>query len=67
MFNRKPTDNKHTLAQKHESVLWVVAGGLFMLPSIFNEPNGAFIGIGIMFIVFGLVAKKKDSTSIDDK
>ncbi len=67
MLNRKSSDKQPTIAQKHEKVLWIVAGTLFILPSLFGEPNGAFIGIGIMFMIFGLAAKRKDKPSADDE
>jgi flagellar biosynthesis component FlhA len=67
MLKHKASDNQRTLAQKHEKVLWIVAGSLFILPSLFGEPNGAFIGIGMMFMIFGLAAKKKSPPSADDE
>lgn len=67
MLKHKSSDKQPTIAQKHEKVLWIVAGSLFILPSLFGEPNVASIGVGIMFMTFGLATKKTDNTSADDK
>ena len=57
---------KTPILQKHAPTLWIVAGALFFIPSFVNSANNqAPIGIGIMFIIFGIVfsIKKKTETA----
>jgi hypothetical protein len=51
---------KNRMLQKFAPILWIVAGVLFWLPSIIgSSKNPASIGVGIMFIIFGIVFFKK--------
>lgn len=51
---------RNPILHKFAPILWIVAGVLFLLPSIFNSSiNKTSIGIGIMFIIFGIVFSKK--------
>jgi hypothetical protein len=51
---------KKPILQKFAPALWIFAGVLFLLPSIFNSSiNTASIGVGIMFIIFGIIFFKK--------
>lgn len=47
--------------------LWIIAGVLFLLPGMFGSSNNpTSIGIGIMFIIIGVVTYwkgKSDTTS----
>ena len=43
-------------SKKTKGILWIVAGTLCLLPRLFSNGNGLSIGIGIMFIVFGIVS-----------
>ena len=36
--------------------LWIVAGTLCLVPRLFFNGGGLSLGIGIMFIVFGIVS-----------
>ena len=46
--------------QRYAPQLWILAGVLFLLPSIFGaSKNGASIGVGMMFIIFGIVFSKQ--------
>ena len=58
-MKKPPEKNKHIL-QRYAPILWILAGVLFLLPSIFgSSKNGGSIGVGIMFIIFGIVFAKK--------
>ncbi len=57
-------------SKKYAPVLWILAGVLFLLPSIFGSANPAFIGIGMMFIILGIVFSRKtkdDSSDPEDR
>jgi len=57
---KKPSENSKPILQRYAPILWVLAGVLFLLPSIFgSSKNGGSIGIGMMFIIFGIVFEKK--------
>jgi LPXTG-motif cell wall-anchored protein len=61
---------KNSIIQKHAPVLWIVAGVLFLLPSVFGSSNSqTSVGVGMMFIIFGIVffRKKKSDTSPSKK
>ena len=60
---------KKSILQRFAPALWIVAGVLFLLPSIFNSSGSqTSIGIGIMFIIFGIVfSKKKKSDASTSK
>jgi hypothetical protein len=52
---------KNRMIQKYAPILWIVAGVLFMLPSLIgSSENPTSIGVGIMFIIFGIVFFKKN-------
>ena len=58
---------KRQILQKHAPVLWIVAGALFLLPSLLNSSkNPTAIGVGIMFIIFGIVFSKRNNTEKSD-
>lgn len=61
---------KKPIVQRFTPILWIVAGVLFLLPSVFNSSkNHASIGVGIMFIIFGIVffKKRKSGTTTHKK
>ena len=35
--------------------LWLLAGLLMMLPSVFSDGHEASVGVGVMFLIFGIV------------
>ncbi len=49
--------------QKYAAPLWVIAGIMFMLPSVFGDANPSFIAIGMMFVIFGIVFPRKGGDS----
>lgn len=56
----EPSKKNKPILQRFASILWIVAGVLFLLPSIFGSSiNGGSIGVGMMFIIFGIVFAKK--------
>ena len=57
---KKPLENGKPILQRFAPILWIIAGVLFLLPSIFGSSrNGGSIGVGMMFIIFGIVFAKK--------
>jgi len=57
---KKPSEKSKPLLQRYAPILWILAGVLFLLPSIFgSSKNGGSIGVGMMFIIFGIVFAKK--------
>jgi len=59
MFNSNPTGKRKQLTQKYAGHLFILAGVLFVLPSIFGDGESDQIAIGIMFIVLGIVFNDK--------
>ncbi|MCX7554866.1 hypothetical protein OS175_13380 [Marinicella sp. S1101] len=70
-MKHKHTDKQTSEIKKHEKAvsktLWIIGGLLFFLPGLFGEPNAAFIGIGIMFMIFGFTANRLNDSSSDDR
>ena len=57
---KKPPENNKPILQRYAPILWMLAGVLFLLPSIFgSSENYGSIGVGMMFIIFGIVFSKK--------
>ena len=57
---KKPSEKSKHVLQRYAPILWILAGVLFLLPSIFgSSKNGGSIGVGMMFIIFGIVFAKK--------
>ena len=57
---KNPLEKSKTIIQRFAPQLWILAGVLFLLPSIFGSSiNGGSIGVGMMFIIFGIVFAKK--------
>ena len=58
---------KKSILKKYAPALWIVSGALMLLPSVFNSSNNpTTTGVGIMFIIFGIVfsqRKKTDTTT----
>jgi len=62
-MKNSPPEKNQTMMQRITPTLWILAGVLFLLPSIFGaSKNGASIGIGMMFIIFGIVFSKKNKS-----
>ena len=60
MKNEKPLEKSKSIIQRFAPILWMLAGVLFLLPSIFGSSrNHTSIGVGMMFIIFGIVFSKK--------
>lgn len=46
--------------QKYTPQLWILAGVLFLLPSILgSSKNHTSVGVGMMFIILGITFYKK--------
>ena len=57
---KEPLEKSKPILQRFAPILWILAGVLFLLPSIFgSSKNGGLIGVGMMFIIFGIVFAKK--------
>jgi len=52
--------------QKFTPVLWIIAGVLFLLPGLLGSTNTTSVGIGLMFIIFGIVFAKKNKKNLSD-
>ena len=60
---KKPPEKSNPMLQRFAPTLWILAGVLFLLPSIFGaSKNGASIGVGMMFIIIGIVFAKKNQS-----
>ena len=35
--------------------LWLLAGVLMLLPSVFSDGHETTVGVGVMFLIFGIV------------
>jgi len=56
----KPLKKNKPILQRYAPILWILAGVLFLLPSIFGSSNNhGSVGVGMMFIIFGIVFSKK--------
>ena len=47
-------------SKKIVGYLWLLAGVLMMLPSLLSEGKGTFIGVGVMFLIFGIVSLSRN-------
>jgi len=47
-------------SKKVAGFLWLLAGLLMMVPPILLDGNRTLIGVGAMFLIFGLVALGRD-------
>jgi hypothetical protein len=47
-------------SKKVTGILWLIAGLLMMVPPIFLDGNRTLIGVGAMFLIFGLVSLGRD-------
>ena len=57
---KKPQEKVNPIIKRFAPLLWILAGVLFLLPSIFgSSKNNTSIGVGMMFIIFGIVFSKK--------
>ena len=43
-------------SRKAVGYLWLLAGVLMMLPSVFSDGHRTTVGVGIMFLIFGVVS-----------
>ncbi|MCC5451892.1 hypothetical protein LMJ53_09175 [Rheinheimera sp. UJ51] len=57
---KKIMEKSETKIQRFVPILWILTGVLFLLPSIFgSSKNPPPIGVGMMFIILGIVFFKK--------
>ena len=47
-------------SKKVVGILWLLAGLLMLIPPVFLDGNRTYIGIGIMFLIFGIVFLERD-------
>lgn len=47
-------------SKKVVGFLWLLAGLLMFIPPILRDGNRTFIGIGVMFLIFGIVALARE-------
>lgn len=47
-------------SKKASGVLWILAGLLMIIPPVFLDGNRTLIGIGAMFLIFGIVFLGRD-------
>lgn len=57
-MKRKP--GSVLLSNKVVGFLWLLAGLLMLIPPIFGDGSRTFGGVGAMFLIFGIVALKRD-------
>ena len=50
-------------SKKTAGYLWLIAGLLMMVPPMFFDGNRTTIGIGAMFLIFGIVFLARDRKS----
>ncbi len=48
------------LSKKIIGFLWLLAGLLMLIPPIFRDGNRTYIGIGVMFLIIGIVVLGRD-------
>ena len=62
---KKPLEKSKTIIQRFAPQLWILAGVLFLLPSIFgSSKNHTSIGVGMMFIIFVLYFLRKNNPRV---
>ena len=42
-------------SKKAAGILWLLAGSLMIIPPVFLDGNRTLVGIGVMFLIFGIV------------
>ncbi len=47
-------------SKKVTGILWLVAGLLMLVPPVFLDGNRTLVGVGAMFLIFGLVSLGRD-------
>ncbi len=47
-------------SKKVTGILWLVAGLLMIVPPVFLDGNRTLVGVGAMFLIFGLVSLGRD-------
>ena len=47
-------------SRKVVGILWLLAGLLMLIPPIFLDGNRTYIGIGVMFLIIGIVVLGRD-------
>ncbi|MGB5164361.1 MAG: hypothetical protein WBN09_06745 [Woeseiaceae bacterium] len=43
--------------------LWLLAGVLMMIPSAVSDGHEASVGVGVMFLIFGIVSLSREQES----
>jgi len=50
-------------SRKAVGFLWLLAGVLMMIPSVLSDGHETNVGVGIMFIIFGIVSLSREPKS----
>jgi hypothetical protein len=43
--------------------LWLLAGVLMMLPSVLSDGHETSVGVGVMFLIFGIICLSRERKS----
>jgi hypothetical protein len=52
--------DKGLKSKKVVGILWLLAGLLMLIPPVFLDGNRTYFGIGIMFLILGVVFLRRD-------
>jgi len=52
--------------RKFTQIVWIIAGAMFLLPSLLGSVDSTFVAIGLMFIIFGMVFGRRSRTNLSD-
>jgi hypothetical protein len=50
-------------SRKVVGFLWLLAGVLMMIPSVLSDGHETSIGVGVMFLIFGIVLLSRERKS----
>ncbi len=50
-------------SRKAVGFLWLLAGALMMVPSVLSDGHETNVGVGIMFLIFGIVSLSREPKS----
>ena len=50
-------------SRKVVGVLWLLAGVLMMVPSMLSDGHETSVGVGVMFLIFGIVVLSREPRS----
>ena len=50
-------------SRKVVGFLWLLAGVLMMIPSVLSDGHETSVGVGVMFLIFGIVSPSRGQKS----